>query len=157
LLEVVTPEKRTRYMDPKVDFLHRSARDFLVSGAVSEASTQPARDRLQTWLLVCNAIVLVLRRSPEYVLRLDELVIPALNDLAYVAKKAQDVGAESHALKKIISYALTAVSISEESKFEEGIRKFTCSARDHGVSGFEDAVAGVVACYKMPCGIEVWK
>ncbi|KAI1422042.1 hypothetical protein F5Y12DRAFT_717778 [Xylaria sp. FL1777] len=99
------------YATPEVDFLHRSVRDFLLSGEVAATSEQPNHERLGTWLQFCNAIVLYFRCIPTterwpktdpcrrfvYLSERDQI-----KPLVYFAKMAQKDGADSHTVNKII-------------------------------------------------------
>ncbi|KAI1172243.1 hypothetical protein F4777DRAFT_562276 [Nemania sp. FL0916] len=90
------------YDDVFVDFLHRTVRDYLTSGTIADISEQPAPERRNNWLLICNAIVLTIAgwsRFQTNVLYGEE---QTLDMLVLFAKKAQIDGAESQTINRII-------------------------------------------------------
>ncbi|KAI3336506.1 hypothetical protein HD806DRAFT_542402 [Xylariaceae sp. AK1471] len=155
LLEVVESRDRNCHVEFVVDFLHRSVRDFLVSGAISKVSHQPIHDRLQTWLLTCNAVVLSLKRSSEYDLLteydlpLEHHIYRAEDNLMDFARKAQDDGADSHTLNKIISNALTAISEVTGWSLNSLTHSFLYLACEYGLGDYVKSTLSSSSGYKV--------
>lgn len=121
LLEIVgNDENGSDYLSPKVDFLHRTVRDFLQSGSVEILSNRTIGDRLQTWFLICKAMTLLFKRASTDAFQpitrgfgtifenSSHDTCRTLDELACFSKKAQDDHADLDILDDIIYACLDA-------------------------------------------------
>ncbi|TRX91134.1 hypothetical protein FHL15_007922 [Xylaria flabelliformis] len=111
LLEIV--ESRSRIT--KIDFLHRSVRDFVMSGAITALSEQPDHERWRTWLLFCISIILCSRRAFSDNVDYINLVgnrDDVSEELAYFVKKAHDDGADLATIHKTMLDAWGVAHVS---------------------------------------------
>lgn len=105
----------------RVDFLHRTVRDFLLAGDVKGVSNEDPYDRTQNWLLVCQAIELRFKRCIDGEFQ-HTMFLPdpkpggghdsnaTMEELSYFCKKALNEGADSGTVFEILSSALNAAS-----------------------------------------------
>ncbi|KAJ2974990.1 hypothetical protein NUW58_g8485 [Xylaria curta] len=131
------------HTEVKVDFFHRTVRDFLISGAVSPISEQPADERQRIWLLLCHAVVLALRRCSGLYLNFvgPHDVEEPLEAIACFAKKAQDDGVDFYAIQETLLgtynalHTFTGTAISKHSR--PGLTvKFLLVTCSHGLLRF---------------------
>ncbi|KAK3898926.1 hypothetical protein C8A05DRAFT_18559 [Staphylotrichum tortipilum] len=86
LLEVVYTSDRRPYFSARVDFLHRTVKDFLLSsGKVQSFMTNGQQGVSDTWVLVCRGILAEIRYAPERDL---QLLNGFLGEFAHFAEKA---------------------------------------------------------------------
>ena len=111
------------YLSYRVDFLHRTVRDFLVSEGVKGITDSPQEDRCETWILLCQAIVLLFKRAPEdvfpptsaaaFTVGVSDDTHQCLDELCYFAENAVSSGADENLVHDILIKAMNAASSVE--------------------------------------------
>ncbi|KAI0544126.1 hypothetical protein F4679DRAFT_566109 [Xylaria curta] len=153
LLELVELDKTPLHTWTIVDFLHRSVRDFVISGAIYAFQEQSDYERQSVWLSFCKSIILCYRRTSLYEQFRDDRV--DINDkIAYFVKKAQDDGADLHTIHKTIMDAWGVTHASEINS--DALAGFAWGACTYGLTDYislellvdEESVRNVVASAK---------
>jgi len=111
------------FLTCRVDFLHRTVRDFLVFEGVKGITDSPQEDRCETWVLLCQAIMLLFKRAPEDVFpptstasataEAEDATHACLDELCYFANNAISSGANPDLIHDILIKAMNAASSIE--------------------------------------------
>ncbi|KAK3382493.1 hypothetical protein B0T24DRAFT_661196 [Lasiosphaeria ovina] len=116
LLEVGTFGQRNGYgsfQNDRVDFLHRTVRDFLVSENVQGITNLPSEERRQTWIGLCQAVLLQFKRAPENTF---PPTTDYLDELCHFARNAicdgAPIGLIHEILEKVIDVANAVESLA---------------------------------------------
>ncbi|KAI0971271.1 hypothetical protein F4678DRAFT_479605 [Xylaria arbuscula] len=138
LLEIVEHEsthscRLCLHKETKVDFLHQSVRDFIMSGDIVTKSKRSNPERLCTWLQFCNAVTLFHSRLLPSNVQSCSLDIKVL---ALFAKKAQDDGADTHTLTKIMLQGCNAVAMLHPYPQQDYFREIILQALPYGLTDF---------------------
>ncbi|KAL7930107.1 hypothetical protein V8C35DRAFT_165853 [Trichoderma chlorosporum] len=135
LLEVTGVAGSEPFLNYKVDFLHRTVRDFLQSEEIQGITNQSSQSRCSTWLQLCDTITLQFKRAPETTFQpsvasssrmeknSDDSTRKALNEICHFAHNALRDGADAsrvhEALRKAIHAASSVESLASMNVREE--------------------------------------
>ncbi|KAI1312022.1 hypothetical protein F5Y03DRAFT_262244 [Xylaria venustula] len=141
LLEIPNPIREVDitcsqdYVQPEVDFLHRSVRDFIVSGTITTLTERPESERRCTWLRFCNALILSIKRlaASEF-----KSCKPGVKVLAIFAGNAQKDGVDSHTINKIMLEGCDAMAslLPDDVSRSESDQRFVFQALRRGLRTF---------------------
>lgn len=92
LLEIHQSSQTEMFFHFKIDFLHRTVRDFLQQPReLDPVFSQSPEDERQTWMLLCHATLLLLKQTPNHPAWTAKFAIkcvPILDELHFFASKA---------------------------------------------------------------------
>ncbi|KAK4158728.1 hypothetical protein QBC43DRAFT_143406 [Cladorrhinum sp. PSN259] len=134
------------FLSCRVDFLHRTVRDFLVSEGVKGVTDTPQEDRCETWVLLCQAIVLLFKRAPGDIFPptsaassaagINDDTHACLDQLCHFAKNAISDGADEDLVHDILVKAMNAASAVESLASMRMREEILGAACHNGLSSF---------------------